>query len=142
MAETTQLQSLLASLQPALVEDTYVFVTRPNARYGDGAELDPIASFMENEGLTMIVLKDRADRQGEKYHGVFRMITLQVHSELNAVGLTATVADTLAKQKIPANIVAAYHHDHVFVLDSRAQDALNLLNELMSETRSIHPTAG
>ena len=60
----------------------------------------------------------------------FRMITLGVYSSLEAVGLTAAVADCLAQRGIAANVIAAYHHDHVFVPEGRAQEAFEALTAL------------
>jgi len=133
MRGTTDLPTLLASLQPVIADDEYVFLLRTAASYSDGAELTPIASFAENEGLTLIVPRSKADSAGETYDEVYCKITLQVHSSLSAVGLTAAVADALAKQEISANVVAAFHHDHIFVPASRARDAMNALTKLTTD---------
>jgi len=60
------------------------------------------------------------------------MITLQIHSSLSAVGLTAAVSKILADEGISANIVAAYFHDHVFVPSHRADEALLALQQVGS----------
>ena len=117
-------------MAPQLMEDEYVFCSFDNARYGDYAELEPLASFAEGEGLTLVVLKSRADKYSHSYESVFKCITLAVHSSLDAVGLTATVATKLAGHGISANVIAAYYHDHVFVQAQRAEEALVLLSEL------------
>jgi hypothetical protein len=132
MSGITDLRTLITTLKPSLRPGNFVFITRPLATYGDGAELKPIAAVTENEGLTLVVPKNRADDAGEQYDGVFRMITLQVHSSLNAVGLTAIVADALTRRDISANVYSAFYHDHLFVPSSRAHDAINALAELMS----------
>ena len=62
-------------------------------------------------------------------------ITLQVHSSLTAVGLTARVADALAEAGISANMVAAIHHDHVFVPWERREESLAILHRLSDERR-------
>lgn len=132
MSGITDLATLLASLRPVLARGEFVFVSRPLASYGDGVELNPIAAFVEKEGLTLVVQKDRADAVGEQYHGVFRLITLQVHSSLDAVGLTAAVAAAFSEQGISVNVVAAFYHDHLFVPASRAPDAMKVLAGLAS----------
>ena len=102
----------------------------PAGCYGDGSELDPVASLKEQEGLTLVVPQDRADVSGLNYEGVFRWVTLEVHSSLQAVGLTAAVSAALSQLDIAANVIAAAHHDHVFVPADRVHDALQALKEL------------
>ncbi len=131
MAGETDLSKMLATLQPQLHEGEYVFCTMENGRYGDHPELEPIASFMEAEGLTLVISKLRADAHNIPYEGVFRGITLSVHSSLAAVGLTAVVATQLAKHAISANVIAAYYHDHIFVPAHHADAALAALQALV-----------
>ena len=107
-----------------------MFVTLANGSYGDGKELHPVASFAEPEGLTLIVPRDQAKEAGAEFDGVFRMISLQVHSSLEAVGLTAKVAEALTAHGICANVVAAFYHDHLFVPALRAEEALSVLTDL------------
>lgn len=130
MAGETDLSKMLATLQPHLRDEEYVFCTMGNGRYGDHPELEPIASFMETEGLTLVIPKSHADAHGMAYEGVFRGITLSVHSSLAAVGLTAVVATQLAKHAISANVIAAYYHDHIFVPAPHADAALAALHAL------------
>lgn len=132
MNGTHDLGTLLKTLCPTLVPGEFVFVTRALGKYGDGIELRPIASFAESEGLTLVVPKELADIAGEHYQSVFRMLTLQVHSKLDAVGLTASISTALYKRGISANVVAAFFHDHVFVPSERAQEALEVLEQLMN----------
>jgi len=121
------LQRLLAELAPTLGEIEYAFVSRPDARYGDGAEFEPVAACREAEGWTLVVPRAVADRHGLDYTGAFRCISLGVHSSLHAVGLTAAVAARLTEHDISANVIAGFHHDHIFVPAERARDALTLL---------------
>ena len=130
MTGETDLSKMLATLQPHLRDEEYVFCTMGNGRYGDHPELEPIASFLETEGLTLVIPKSRADEQGMAYEGVFRCITLSVHSSLAAVGLTAVVATQLAAHHISANVIAAYYHDHIFVPAPHADAALAALHAL------------
>ena len=122
---------MLATLEPHLHEEEFVFCTMENGRYGDHPELQPIASFMEAEGLTLVIPKHRADEHGVLYEAVFNCITLTVHSSLEAVGLTAVIATKLTEHNISANVIAAYYHDHVFVQNGRANAALAALHELV-----------
>ncbi|OON80666.1 hypothetical protein B1H18_12445 [Streptomyces tsukubensis] len=57
-------------------------------------------------------------------------ITLRVRSALDAVGLTAAVATELAHAELSCNVVAGFHHDHLFVPYGRAEEAVALLERL------------
>ena len=130
MAGEEDLDTLLVLLEPSLLPGDFVFCTAANLKYGDFAELQPLASYQEEEGLTLVLAKQSADVAGLAYDSVFNCITLMVHSSLEAVGLTAAVSGKLAANGISANVMAAYHHDHVFVPENKAQLALQLLTEL------------
>ena len=116
-------------MAPMLLPDEYVFCTVRNGRYGDYAEISPLASFIEAEGLTLLVTRANADKAKLKYESVFKCITLTVHSGLEAVGLTAAVAGRLSEKGISANVMAAYYHDHIFVPAEKAESAVKALNE-------------
>jgi len=64
MSGTSDLATLLASLAPVVSPEVYVFLSRPQAAYGDSVELAPITTFREKEGLTLVVPKERADAAG------------------------------------------------------------------------------
>jgi hypothetical protein len=113
------------------MDGEYVFCTFANARYGEHSELEPIAAFTETEGLTLVIPKSKADEHRLNYHLVFRGITLNVHSSLNAVGLTAAFSSKLAEHGISANVIAGYFHDHIFVQKEHAEKAIAALNELV-----------
>ncbi len=124
------LQALIANLSPHLDSTDYVFCSIPQAGYGDCAWLEPLATMQEAEGLTLVVPRSRADSHGVEYEGVYRRITLQVHSALDAVGLTALFSGLLGERGISANVVAGYYHDHIFVPAGRAEEAYNALVRL------------
>ncbi len=124
------LKSLLAGLSPSLSAGEFVFCTLPGGAYGDGAEYNPVATTVEAEGLTLVLPLDRARAAGYPCDQPMRRITLEVHSSLEAVGLTAAVAAALARAGIAANVIAGYHHDHVFVPADRAEEALAALGKL------------
>jgi hypothetical protein len=127
MTGEKDLTKLLASLSPHLMDDDFVFCTVRDATYGDFAELSPLASFQEDEGLSLLLTRESADRAGFRYESIFKCITLKVHSSPEAVGLTAAVSCQLAERGISANIAAACHHDHVLVPAEKADDALSAL---------------
>ena len=130
MAGEEGLGKLLALLNPSLLAGDFVFCTVENSQYGDFADLQPIASYQEEEGLSLLLAKGAADTAGLAYESVFSCISLMVHSSLNAVGLTAAVSGRLAAHGISANMIAAYYHDHVYVPKDKAQLALQVLAEL------------
>jgi len=131
MSGEKNLTKLIASMTPILSETEYVFGTLDTFDYNQLALLNPISTFQEKEGLTIIVTKEKADELKVEYSGVFKCITLSVHSSLDAVGLTAAVATKLTQSNISANVVAAYYHDHVFVSSKDAEQALADLNALV-----------
>ncbi|WP_432085854.1 MULTISPECIES: ACT domain-containing protein [unclassified Streptomyces] len=121
------LTRLLAGLRPELDPGRYVFTTV------DGpapAGLAPVVTVAEPEGLTLVVRQEEADAASLAYDYVAGRITLRVHSALDAVGLTAAVARELADAGLSCNVVAGFHHDHLFVEHARAEEALDVLNRL------------
>lgn len=135
----TELDELLASMQPTLNEGAYVFATV--ATESDLGSLAPIGTFREAEGLTVIVAEDQA--REHRLPVLFRAawITLAVHSDLHAVGLTAAVATALAGAGISCNVVAAAHHDHLFVPFESGREALAVLEAIAGRSREPSPPA-
>ena len=129
MSGETDLDTLLREMEPELGEGEYVFCTVPP---GDSSQLDvePLGQFREAEGLTLILRRDEAEGLGLAGDFVSRLITLRVHSSLEAVGLLAAITAKLAGRGIPANTVSAYYHDHIFVPADRAEEALACLRDL------------
>ena len=130
MSGVVELGELIKHMAPILDDTDYVFCTVPGA-LPDYAHLKPLGSFVESEGLTLILSAASAKNAHLPFDGVYKRITLTVHSSLDAVGLTAAIATKLTSAGISANVVAAYYHDHVFVQAHRATDALESLNELI-----------
>ena len=128
-AGETNLQQLLKTMSPVLSQQEYVFVTFENSQHTDHVRLEPVATVMEKEGLTMVVVKNHADANSLQYTGVFRRITLEVHSSLEAVGLTAAFSNKLAQHGISANVIAGFYHDHIFVQREFAENAMSALGE-------------
>jgi uncharacterized protein len=120
-----RLQQMMA---PDLRPETYVYCTFQDHRLP--IELDPICTFKEAEGLTAIVEKSQAVRANVKHIFEAKLITLTVHSSLEAIGFLAMISTHLAKAGIPCNAVAAFHHDHLFIPVNRADDAYSLLESL------------
>jgi len=130
MSGERDLEKLLATMSPLMIDEEFVFLTFDNGHYGDHAELEPFATVVEGESLTLLVPKAKADSQQLSYDSTFRGITLRVHSSLEAVGLTAAFATELAKRGISANVLAGYYHDHIFVPSAQVEHAMTALRQL------------
>lgn len=128
MTGIVELDELLKAISPEVQNGEYVFCT-VEGHYADFAHLNPLACFMESEGMTLIIPVDSACRAALPYESTFKQITLTVHSSLDAVGLTAAVATKLASRGISANVVAAFYHDHIFVQTEKVNDAFVALRE-------------
>jgi len=124
----SDLTLLLRSLEPELQPGVYVFAVLPAGR--ELGSLPVVATFQEREGLTVVLEEGAAQQAG--LSSLFRAawITLTVHSDLEAVGLTAAFSGAMAHAGISCNVLAGAYHDHLFVPVARAQEALGLLRNL------------
>jgi hypothetical protein len=128
MSGEEDLSVLIGSLAPVLDAEFYTFATVAEEQL---KSLDrPIGIFREAEGVSVICTKARAEALHLKSAGTFRKISLTIHSSLDAVGLTARVSAALASRGIACNVVAAFHHDHLFVPAERAEEAREILSGL------------
>ena len=130
MSGETDLRKLITGMAPQLLPGEFVFASFPGAAYGDHAELGPVASCRENEGLSLVVPRELARAHGLAADAPLRAISLGVHSSLEAVGLVAAVSTALAENGISANMIAGYFHDHVYVPSADAERALSVLETL------------
>ncbi len=126
----TDLSRLLRDMRPSLHPDSFVYCTMAFNDPATSLARSAQGAFREEEGLALILEKRAADSAGLVYGPVMRMITLNVHSALEAVGLTAAVSAALTQADISANVVAAYYHDHVFIPQADAERALHALEQL------------
>ncbi|GCB88648.1 acetyltransferase [Streptomyces noursei] len=127
VAGETDLQKLLGGMRPQLNPGRYVFATVAG---GVPPGLAPVVTVAEPEGLTLVLRQEDADAAGLAYAYVAGWITLRVHSALEAVGLTAAVATALADAGLSCNVVAGFHHDHLFVPYESAGRAVAVLEDL------------
>lgn len=131
MTGETNLSRLLASLSPRLNPGRFVFCSVPQPTVVQVAAA--LGSFREAEGTTLILAREEAERLGLTYDYLAAWITLEVHSSLAAVGLTAAFARALAGEGISCNVIAGFHHDHLFVAEADAERALARLQRLAAE---------
>lgn len=130
MSGETNLDQLLSNMSPELRQGDYVFCVSNATNYDAINKIRPFACIYESEGMTLVVLKETAHRFGLDYEQTFGCITLNVHSSLEAVGLTAAVSTALTDHQISANIIAGFYHDHIFVPTEFAARALDILSRL------------
>jgi len=135
MSGLTDINHLIKHMSPVLNAGEYVFVSEKNADANfDQIDLShSIGMFKEEEGMTVILPRTYANQLKLNYSSVMAWITLDVHSSLEAVGLTAAFAKALGETNISCNVVAAYFHDHVFVPLEDAERAISALKQLASE---------
>ena len=127
-------QGMIAGMDPVLDETLYRFmaVTPDAAPQVLGATL---GTFREEEGVSAIVPDPLASEMGAD-GPLFARITLRVNSDLEGVGLTAAVSTALAAEGIACNVVAALHHDHLFVPAAKSEKAMQTLKDLAASSRS------
>jgi uncharacterized protein len=126
MAET-DLAVLLRTMEPVLHPEPY--------GYGIWTEgplpITAFATVSEDEGMT-VVAPLAAMRAAGFQSDPWARISLTVHSDFAAVGLTAAFAGALGREGISCNVIAGFHHDHLFVQWDRRADALAALRRLAS----------
>lgn len=126
--------ALLRQMEPELRPGIFVFCTIPTSE-SIPAAVDPLLTFREPEGMTLVIPREKAEATGLPFAFTSRLITLTVHSALEAVGFLAAITARLAEAGIAVNAVSAFHHDHLFVAVDRADEAMVLLQELSAARR-------
>ena len=134
MTGERDLNVLLRDMRPELQPGTFVFCTIP-PNEPIPAAFNPLLTFREHEGTTLVILREEAEASGLSYAFASRLITLTVHSALEAVGFLAAITARLAQAGISVNAVSAFHHDHLFVPADKAAEALVLLQEMSGAKR-------
>ncbi len=137
MTGLTDLEAMLATLEPSLREGEFVYACVSPA---DAARLPAQATINEGEGVSVVLRRPDADVAELTYDIVLRWISLGVHSSLEAVGLTAAFAQTLGAVGISCNVLAGFHHDHLLVPVDQAHEAMQALRDL-SRARQPEGTA-
>ncbi len=132
MQPIRDLKTLLTHMQPELNPGRYAFVSLPPGVTLDAADI--VASVHEPEGLAVILAEQTALDLDLPVAFTAAWITLTVHSDLAAVGLTAAFAQALAQAGISCNVVAGVHHDHLFVPVEQAERAMEALHTLQRST--------
>ncbi len=131
-AAILDLALLLRTLRPERQPGVWAYVACPHDY--DPAPMQPLSTFREREALTVIAREEHVRGAGFEPLFVCAWIALSVHSDLEAVGLTAAVATALTARGISCNVVAAAYHDHLFVPLDRADEAIEALIALQRES--------
>lgn len=116
------LDDMLGGMSPKLDDEAYTFAVLGE---GDQPPASAFATIREDEGITVVLPAGEVPN--------FARITLQVHSDLEGVGLTAAVSTALAEAGIACNVIAAFHHDHLFVPWGRREEAMEILGVLAAK---------
>lgn len=122
--------ALVARLTPRLRPGSFVFASIADPARAARAAARAIATMREDEGLSVILPLAEAAALGLPTVQRMRLITLGVQSSLDAVGLTAAVSAALAAEGIPCNMVAGFHHDHIFIPEATSDAAMTVLRRL------------
>jgi len=129
MSGFKELSYLLKNMKPTHVPGSYIFASvSENTLKKLGST--PLLVFREDEGITVIVSKEIAQEFSLSLGSIWGLITMTVHSDLEAVGFLAKITSVLAEAGITANTVSAYYHDHIFVPLERVEESLSLLKNL------------
>jgi hypothetical protein len=126
-------------MEPTLEKGEFVYVSFPSEQSPSPLPETVVGWFREREGVTWILRREESERLALPSTFPCRMITLNVVSDLEAIGFLACVTAELAAQNISANAVSAYHHDYLFVPTSQAEEALQTLQRLQSERGTDRP---
>ncbi len=127
----SDLNVLLQSMQPALHEGVYVYCVVPHGSAMQG--LSPVVTVTEAEGLTLVLPEQQALDAGLAILFRAAWITLTMHSDLQAIGLTDAFATALGEAGISCNVVAGAYHDHIFVPVEKGESAMDALRALQHE---------
>jgi len=130
MSGGMDLDMLIREMDPVLHPEHYVFATTKDQTLVADAQAKMV--FHEAEGTTLILLKCEAERLGVEGEFLCQMITLNVHSSLEAVGFVARIAMHLSRLGMGVNPVAGFYHDHLFIQVDKVPDAMDGLRELVA----------
>lgn len=129
MSGEKDLEKLMLSMSPVLKEEVFVFCTGVQEKISDFS-INPVCRFVEDEGESYVITREEAEQAGIEYEYPCRMITLFIHSSLEAVGFLARITAAFAENGLSVNPVSAFYHDHIFVPEDKADASLDVLMNL------------
>ncbi len=132
MAGEKDFKKLISEMKPELQEGIYVFCSL-SLDEKIPKSVNPIGIFHEKEGTTLILDRQEAQSAGIAYEYESRMITMTIHSSLEAIGFLAAITAVLAENGISMNAISAFYHDHLFIEKDKAEEAFLLLENLSKQ---------
>ena len=137
MSGETDLSAMLQSMTVSVRPDLYTVLSLPPGAdvpaLGDGVS----AIIEESEGLTVVATLERAQKEGWPDDFVASWLTIDVHSSLETVGLTAAFSRALGRAGIACNVIAAFHHDHILVPHDKSEAAVEVIEALAAPTTDV-----
>ena len=124
---------MISGMTPIVRPGIYVFISTVDPILVASLSSQAISTFKEEEGMSMLIPVELANKSGLGVDQPMSCITLNVYSSLEGVGLTAAVSTALGDNSIPCNMVAAFHHDHVFVPFEMCDRAMEVLTSLQKQ---------
>ncbi|MEE8482683.1 MAG: ACT domain-containing protein [Acidiferrobacterales bacterium] len=124
---------MISGMTPDVRPGIFVFVTADDPALVASLSSQAISTFKEEEGMSMLIPVELAEKSMLNVDHPMRCITLNVYSSLEGVGLTAAVSTALGDNAIPCNMVAAFHHDQVFVPSDMCDQAMEVLASLQNQ---------
>ena len=132
------LPRLLAHLAPRLSPTPFVFLHFPGTARPP-PYLPVQLQVQEAEGVTLVTPRSDADANalpGVEHAYPCRLITLEVASSLEAIGLLAAVTESLARAGLSVNAASGFVHDHLFAKEGEASRAMEVLEGLAKNARA------
>lgn len=123
---------MISGMTPSVRPGLFVFISTNNSDLLASLSPHAISTFKEDEGTSMLIPVELAEKLKLNVDHPMCCITLNVYSSLTGVGLTAAVSSALEERGIPCNMVAAFHHDHVFVPAEMCDQAMEVLKSLQN----------
>lgn len=140
MTGEDDLDVLCCRMSPSLHATSYVYCCVQAGAVPPHVLALALGTFQETEGMTLILPRDQARAAGLVFDAEWALVTLQVHSSLEAVGFIAAVSQALAQARVPCNVVSAYYHDHLLIPFSMREQAMQVLGALT--LRASGPASG
>jgi hypothetical protein len=134
MSGQTDLRAMLQSISVSVRPDRYTVLTLSKDEKSPPVGHGVAAVMEESEGITVVATVQRAREEGWPEDFVATWLTIDVHSSLEAVGLTAAFSGALGRAGIACNVIAAFHHDHILVPHDKSEAAVEVIEALATPT--------